>query len=86
MQRKKHDEYAYDISEEEFCELCKQPGAHAVVEAVRRYNAVASQSRYFEEHEVDALLKKAAEETDAKLFLDGIFDLAENNSSFDSTM
>jgi hypothetical protein len=48
-----------------------------VVEAVRRYNELISQSRCFEDKEVNELLIKEAEEEEAKVFLDGIFDLAE---------
>lgn len=68
---------AYDISEEEYHELCTQPAAPMVVEAVRQYNELISQSRCFEDKEVNELLIKEAEEEEAKVFLDGIFDLAE---------
>jgi hypothetical protein len=69
---------AYDIPEEEYRELCKQPTAQMVVEAVTRYNELVSQSAHFEGSEVNELLIKAAEEEDAKVFLDGIFDIVEN--------
>jgi len=68
---------AYDISEEEYRELCKQPTAQMVVEAVIRYNELVSQSAHFEGNEVNELLIKATEEEDAKVFLDGIFDIVE---------
>jgi len=68
---------AYDISEEEYRELCKQPTAQMVVEAVTRYNELVSQSAHFEGNEVNGLLIKTAEEEDAKVFLDGIFDIVE---------
>lgn len=68
---------AYDISEEEYRELCKQPTAQMVVEAVMRYNELVSKSAHFKDNEVNELLIKAAEEEDAKVFLDGIFDIVE---------
>jgi predicted metal-binding transcription factor (methanogenesis marker protein 9) len=68
---------AYGISEEEYRELRKQPTAQMVVEAVTRYNELVSQSAHFEGNEVNELLTKATEEEDAKVFLDGIFDLVE---------
>jgi hypothetical protein len=68
---------AYDISEEEYRELCKQPTAQMVVEAVTRYNKLVSQSTLFESNDVKGLLIKATEEEDAKVFLDGIFDIVE---------
>jgi hypothetical protein len=68
---------AYDISEEEYHELCKQPTAQKVVEAVTRYNELVTQSTHFEGNEVNELLIKTAEEEDAKVFLDGIFDIVE---------
>ena len=75
MYKKIHSINPYDISEEEYRELCKQPGAKKVVEAVRQYNELVSQSGHFEDKGVNALLIKEAEEEDAKAFLDGIFDI-----------
>jgi len=80
MNKKKYSRDAYDISEEEYQKLCTQSGADEVIEAVRQYNEIISYSGYFEEKEVDGLLKKEAEEKDTKLFLDGIFDLAEKRN------
>jgi hypothetical protein len=68
---------AFDISKEEYRMLCKQPTAQMVVEAVTRYNELVSRSAHFEGNEVNELLIKAAEEEDAKVFLDGIFDIIE---------
>jgi hypothetical protein len=76
MNKKIHSIDTYDISEEEYNELCKQPGAQMVVEAVRQYNDLVSQLGYFEDKDVNALLIK--EEENAKVFLDGIFDITQN--------
>ena len=70
---------AYDISEEEYYELCKQPGAPLVIEAVRRYNELVSKSGYVEHKDINALLVKRAEEEDAKAFLEGVFDITQRN-------
>lgn len=77
MNKKKRSIDAYDISEDEFHELCKQPGAQMVVDAVRQYNELVSRSGHFEDKNVNALLIKEAEEEDAKAFLDGIFDITQ---------
>jgi predicted metal-binding transcription factor (methanogenesis marker protein 9) len=66
---------AYDISEEEYHQLCKQPTAQMVVEAVTRYNELVSQSAHFKSNEADELLIKETEEEEAKAFLDGVFDI-----------
>lgn len=66
---------AYDISEEEYHELCKQPAAQMVVEAVMQYNEIVSQSGHFADEDANALLIKEAEEEKAKAFLDGVFDI-----------
>jgi hypothetical protein len=68
---------AYNISEEEYRKLCKQPTAQMVVEAVTRYNELVSKPGYFEGNEVNELLIKTTEEEEAKVFLDGIFDILE---------
>ena len=68
---------AYDISEEEYRELYRQPTAQMVVEAITQYNELVSRSAYFEGHEVNDLLIKATEEENAKVFLDEIFDIIE---------
>jgi hypothetical protein len=81
MYKKKYSKNPYDISEEEYHELCKQPGANEVVEAVRQYNKQVLHSRIFEDAEGNALWKKEAEEEETKIFLDGIFDLAEKRNS-----
>jgi DNA integrity scanning protein DisA with diadenylate cyclase activity len=47
-----------------------------VVEAVRQYNELVSQSGHFEDKDVNALLIKEVEE-DAKAFLDGVFDITQ---------
>jgi hypothetical protein len=77
MREKGYNRNAFDISEEEYRALCKQPGAKEVLEAVRKYNDLVSQSRRGEDSETHAFLSKEAEET--KIFLDGLFDLAEKN-------
>ena len=81
MNKKKRSIDAYDISEEEFHELCKQPGAQMVVDAVRQYNELVSRSGHFEDKNVNALLIKEAEEEEVKVFLDGIFDVVEKRNS-----
>ena len=75
MYKKIHSIDAYDISEKEYHELCKQPAAQLVVEAVMQYNELVSQSGYFTEKDTNALLIKEAEEEKAKAFLDGVFDI-----------
>ena len=77
MNKKKRSIDAYDISEDEFHELCKQPGAQMVVDAVRQYNELVSRSGHFEDKNVNALLIKEAEEEDAKAFLEGVFDITQ---------
>jgi hypothetical protein len=77
MYKKIHNIDAYDISEEEYQKLRKQPGAQMVVEAVRQYNELVSQSWHFEPKDMNALLIKEAEEEDAKAFLDGVFDITQ---------
>ena len=74
MYKKIHGIDTYNISEEEYHELCKQPGAQMVVEAVRQYNDLVSQSGHFEDKDVNVILIK---EEDAKAFLDGIFDITQ---------
>jgi hypothetical protein len=80
MYKKIHSKTANDISEEEYRELYKQPGAQVVVEAVRQYNELVSQLRHFEDKDVNALLIKKAEEEEAKIFLDGLFDITQNRN------
>ena len=80
MHKKIHSIESYEISEEEYQELCKQPAAQRVVEAVRQYNESISQARCVEDKEMNVLLMKEAEEEEAKVFLDGIFDLAEKGN------
>jgi predicted metal-binding transcription factor (methanogenesis marker protein 9) len=75
MYKKIHSIDNYDISEEEYHELCKQPAAQLIVEAVMRYNELVSQSGHFTEKDTNTLLLKEAEEEKAKVFLDGVFDL-----------
>ncbi len=75
MYNRIHSRDVYDISEEEYHELCKQPAAQLVVEAVMQYNELVSQSGYFTEKDTNALLIKEAEEEKAKAFLDGVFDI-----------
>ncbi len=79
MYKKNNIKDAYDFSEEEYRKLVQQPGAHEVVIAVRQYNQLVTQSKHYEENETNALLKKEAEE-EAKIFLDGILDLAEKRT------
>jgi predicted metal-binding transcription factor (methanogenesis marker protein 9) len=75
MNKKIHSIDAYDISEEEYHELCKQRAAQRVVEAVTQYNELISQSGHFADKNVNVLLIKEAEEEEAKAFLDGVFDI-----------
>jgi hypothetical protein len=77
MYKKIHSIDAYDISDEEFHELCKQPGAQKVVEAVRQYNELVSRSGHSEDKDGNALFIKEAEEEDTKAFLDRVFDIAQ---------
>jgi hypothetical protein len=77
MHKKKHWIDTYDISEEEYRKLYRQPAAHMVVEAVRQYNELMSQSGHFEDKDVNAFLIKEAEEEDAKAFLDWVFDITQ---------
>lgn len=77
MYKKIHRRDAYDISEEEYRELYKQPAAHMVVEAVRQYNELVSQSGHFEDKGANGFLIKEAEEEDAKAFLDWVFDITQ---------
>jgi hypothetical protein len=78
MNKKMHSKDAFDIPEEEYRELNKQPGAQLVVEAVRLYNELVSHSGYFDDKDVNALFIKKAEEEDAKAFLEGVFDITQN--------
>jgi hypothetical protein len=82
MHKKIQRRDAYDISEDEFRELCKQPGGitQMVVEAVAQYNEMVSLSRHVEGKDVNELLIKEAEEEDAKVFLDGIFDIVQQRN------
>ena len=75
MYKKIHSIDAYDISEEEYYELYKQPAAQMVVDAVMQYNELVSQSGYFADKNVNALLIKEAEEEKAKTFLERVFDI-----------
>ena len=68
---------SYDISKEEYRELCKQPAAQMVVKAVTQHNELVSRSENFKSKEVNELLIKEAEEDDAKVFLDEIFNIVE---------
>ncbi len=74
---------AYHISEEEFRELCKQPAGitQRVVNAVAQYNKMVSLSEHLEGKDVNELLIKEAEEEEAKVFLDGIFDIVQPRDS-----
>ncbi len=83
MHKKIQRRDAYDISEVEYRELCKQPAGitQKVVEAVAHYNEMVSLSRYVEGKEGNELLIKEEEEEDAKVFLDGIFDIVQQKDS-----
>jgi|GEM_PF-1646120 len=75
MYKKTHSRDAYDISEEEYLQLCSQPAAKMVLKAVLQYNEFVSQSKQYECRDSNTLLIKEAEENDAKAFLDGVFDI-----------
>ncbi|HVQ01322.1 MAG TPA: hypothetical protein VMT57_07390 [Candidatus Thermoplasmatota archaeon] len=75
MHKKIQSINAYDVSEEEYQKLCRQPAAQMIVEAVRQYNQLVSQSAYLANQDTNALLIKEAEEEDTKAFLDSVFDI-----------
>ncbi|HIG99696.1 MAG TPA: hypothetical protein HA258_03845 [Thermoplasmata archaeon] len=77
MYKKKPWRDAYNLSDAEYCELCKQPTAQMVVKAVIQYNDMVSLSSHSEQKNVNELLIKEAEEEDAKAFLDGVFDIVQ---------
>jgi deoxyhypusine synthase len=83
MHKNMHRIDEYHISEEEFREICKQPDGitQRVVNAVAQYNKMVSLSGHLEEKDGDELLIKEAEEEEAKVFLDGIFDIVQPRDS-----
>jgi hypothetical protein len=82
MHKKNQRRDAYDLSEEEYRELFKQPAGltQKVVDAVAHYNKNVSLIRDEEAKDVNGLLVKEAEEEAAKVFLDGIFDIVEQKA------
>ncbi len=82
MHKKVQRRDAYDLSEEEYRELWKQPAGitQMVVDAVTHYNKRVALSRHVESNDVNELSMKEAEEEDAKVFLDGIFDIVEQKA------
>jgi hypothetical protein len=80
MHKKKSWRDIYNISDEEFCELCKQPTAQMVLDAVSQYNHMVSLSSHVEGKNEHDLLRQKAEEEDAKAFLDGVFDIIQTQT------
>lgn len=82
MHKKNQRRDAYDLSEEEYRELFKQPAGltQLVVDAVTNYNQRVSLTRDVEGKGVNELVVKEAEEEAAKVFLDGIFDIIEQKA------
>ncbi len=77
MHKKKKRRNVPHLLEEDDRDLEKLPRGitQKVTEAVQHYNRMVSLSRYIEGRDVTELLMKQAEEEDAKVFLDGIFDI-----------
>lgn len=73
---------AYDISEAEYRELCEQPAAQMVVEAVTHYNELVSQSGHFVDKNGKALLLKESEEEQTQAFLDRVFDIVQRENNW----
>jgi hypothetical protein len=63
--------------DEDVLQLCQQPISitQRVVKAVAQYNEMVTQSRSWENIEGNDLAIRAAEEEEAKVFLDGLFDI-----------
>ena len=82
MHKKKQRRDAYDLSEEEYRELFKQPAGltRLVVDAVADYNERVTLSRDAEGKDANALMMKEVEEEAAKVFLDSIFDIVEQKA------
>jgi len=82
MHKKNQRRDAYDLSEEEYRELFRQPAGltKMVVDAVADYNERVSLSRDVEGKDVNNLVVKEAEEEAAKVFLDSIFDIVEQKA------
>ncbi|MFA5102260.1 MAG: hypothetical protein WC525_03835 [Candidatus Thermoplasmatota archaeon] len=70
---------AYTSFNEDVLRLCQRPAgiAQQVVEAVAQYNEMVTRSRRWENTEGNELVIRAAEEEEAKVFLDGIFDIVQ---------
>jgi hypothetical protein len=79
MHKKKQRRDEYQITEDEYHEIAKQPAdiRQMVVDAVAHYNTMVSLSKNYEENDGKDLLIKEAEEQNAKVFLDGILDIIE---------
>ena len=82
MHKKNQRRDAYDLSEEEYRELFKQPAGltQMVVNAVANFNERVSLTRDAKGKDANELLVKEAEEEAAKVFLDGIFDIVEQKA------
>ena len=79
MHKKKQRSDAFQISYEENREIKKLPASitQMVTEAVKHYNDMVSLASHLEGRNVNELLIREAEEEDAKVFLDGIFDIVQ---------
>jgi hypothetical protein len=75
MQRRE----AYTNLDEDVLGLCQQPAdiTRRVVEAVAQYNKMVTRSRCWGNAEGNDLAIRGAEEEEAKVFLDGLFDIVQ---------
>ena len=80
MHKKKPWREIYNISDEEFCDLCKQPTAQRVLEAVSQYNHMITLSSHSDGRNENDLSQRNAEEEDTKAFLDKLFDIIQTES------
>ena len=69
----------YTSFDEDVLRLGQQPAgiARRVVEAVAQYNEMVTRSRRWENTEGNEMAIRAAEEEEAKVFLDGLFDIVQ---------
>lgn len=77
MHRKMQRRDAYTNFNEDVVRLCQRPAGitQRVVEAVTQYNEMVTRPRRWENTEGNDLAIRAAEEEEAKVFLDGLFDI-----------
>jgi len=68
---------AYTSFDEDVLRLCQQPAGitRRVVEAVAEYNEMVARCKRWGNTERNELAIRAAEEEEAKVFLDGLFDI-----------